>query len=634
MMNSIFFKTGLLFFFNLIITQSSSSSAASISHLKNLLDQKQFSELKEQKDKIDSEVLTRWLDYELLLFNIKKKPDSINVKTELTTFIKKYRGHRFSDLLVETYFNEIDEIVQNSNLLRDLAINFSTNSLGDPNPSLHCLKNIGKNIESQAFQGLVMENESRKGCQRLIMEWLTKEKMNPNFYIERARYSAKKGDLEFSMRVLTHLKKLFKKKSTGINEDLVLKIIYRSSRNSREAYRLFKESKKLFNKEQKSYLQLQLGTALFGVTHRKAWDTVILGLDSISKHPSETLEIVARMALRRANYDVFDKALTNLPGHISKNENWMYWKAKALEKQNQTNKAMKIFETLGKKQSFYGFLASARIEEATDKVLNKQLVYYPKSLSLTNNLSWENNNQLKDILKLFESQIFHIGLSEWKFFIKDFSTDKLLNLASYLSKIQIYDRSISAAIYAHNGDSFQFKYPLAFEESVAEAGRISGVPPWLIMGLIRQESRFNKEIRSSAGAVGLMQILPKTALETRKNNKAKLNLTNPNENIRLGSRYLSKLLSQFNNSIPLSLAAYNAGPSRARKWIADGKKKSMSAAMFIESIPFKETREYVQAVIVSSAIYKELLTDIIPDKEIHKDKIIINFNEILDALRI
>ena len=94
------------------------------------------------------------------------------------------------------------------------------------------------------------------------------------------------------------------------------------------------------------------------------------------------------------------------------------------------------------------------------------------------------------------------------------------------------------------------------------------------MGLIRQESRFNKKIRSSAGAIGLMQILPKTALETYNKNKGELDLTSSTQNIHIGTKYLSRLLRQFNSSIPLSLAAYNAGPSRAKKWQANNSKNN------------------------------------------------------------
>ena len=179
---------------------------------------------------------------------------------------------------------------------------------------------------------------------------------------------------------------------------------------------------------------------------------------------------------------------------------------------------------------------------------------------------------------------------------------------------------------------FKFRYPLVYKNAVIKACKENKVPPWLVMGLIRQESRFNKEIRSSAGAVGLMQVLPKTALETYDKNQSELDLNSSTQNIYIGTKYLSKLLKQFNSSIPLSLAAYNAGPSRAKSWHEDFNKYNTSPAMFIESIPFKETREYVQAVIISGAIYEELFADIISKRGVQKKEIILNFNKILSTL--
>ncbi len=166
----------------------------------------------------------------------------------------------------------------------------------------------------------------------------------------------------------------------------------------------------------------------------------------------------------------------------------------------------------------------------------------------------------------------------------------MLSLASYLSDVEIHDRSISAAIYSQANIGFKFRYPLVYKDAVIKACKENNVPPWLVMGLIRQESRFNKEIKSSAGAIGLMQILPKTALETYTKNKGGLDLISSTQNIYIGTKYLSKLLKQFNSSIPLSLAAYNAGPSRAKKWYADFSKYNTSPAMFIESIPFQRDK--------------------------------------------
>ena len=328
------------------------------------------------------------------------------------------------------------------------------------------------------------------------------------------------------------------------------------------------------------------------------------------------------MALRKGDFKVFNQAYSSFPDETKKKDNWKYWEAVRLYKQGQFSKAKKQFYSLRDRQNFYAYLAISQINKSKEYKTNNRFFVLAKPVLKKNNIFWAKNDRLKDILKLFKSQTFSIALPEWRFFIKDFSTHELLSLASYLSNIQIYDRSISAAIYSQTNSGFKFRYPLIYKDAVIKACKENNVPPWLVMGLIRQESRFNKEIKSSAGAIGLMQILPKTALETYNKNKGELDLTSSTQNIYIGTKYLSKLLKQFNRSIPLSLAAYNAGPSRAKKWHADYSKYNTSPAMFIESIPFKETREYVQTVIISSAIYEELFADIILERGVKKKNII------------
>ena len=630
-MDKIIVSVGLFFFLNLTTIQTSNSSNSDVDHLKNLINQKQFNKLERLKGKIDSEVLTRWVDYETLLHAIKTKPDTPFVEKWLHEFIKENPDHQFSDNLINSYIKELDKVIRKSERLKNKALNLPNTNLTDTLTSVTCLKNTGLEIDPERFQKLVVENETSIGCQWLIKEWLSKKKLGARFYIDRARYSANSGDLKFSLQILDLLKRI-DKNVVKANESLVLKIIHKSRRNSRGAYRLFKNNEKKFSSQQKSYLLLQLGTAFFGITHSKSWNLLIQGLDSVAQHPSSTLEIVARMALRKGDFKVFYQAYTSFPDETKKKDNWKYWEAVRLYKKGQFSKAKEQFHDLTDKQNFYAYLAISQVNKSKEYKTNNRSFVLANPILSENNISWAKNDYLKDILKLFKSQAFSIALPEWRFFIKDFSTHELLSLASYLSDVEIYDRSISAAIYSQANIGFKFRYPLVYKDAVIKACKGNKVPPWLVMGLIRQESRFNKEIKSSAGAIGLMQILPKTALETYTKNQSELDLISSTQNIYIGTKYLSKLLNQFNSSIPLSLAAYNAGPSRAKKWYADFSKYNTSPAMFIESIPFKETREYVQTVIISSAIYEELFADIMLERRIEKKNIILNVNEILSKL--
>ena len=160
--------------------------------------------------------------------------------------------------------------------------------------------------------------------------------------------------------------------------------------------------------------------------------------------------------------------------------------------------------------------------------------------------------------------------------------------------------------------SFMHSYPQPFEVDILAQAKELTIHPALIFGLIRQESRFNVRAHSHAGAYGLMQVMPSTALWTAK--KIGLQRFNPKQlgehqtNLKVGSHYLKILMDKFEHNVPLATAAYNAGPRRANRWRPSAETGTMEAAVWIELIPFSETRQYVQNVIANHAIYASLQT--------------------------
>ncbi|MEO6325833.1 MAG: lytic transglycosylase domain-containing protein [Thermoanaerobaculia bacterium] len=149
-------------------------------------------------------------------------------------------------------------------------------------------------------------------------------------------------------------------------------------------------------------------------------------------------------------------------------------------------------------------------------------------------------------------------------------------------------------------------YPLLHSELLVAAATRNGVSAPLLFGLIRQESLFQPLVRSHAGAVGLMQVMPATGrfllrLEKR---RGSVDLTDPKENVTLGARYLAQLLAQFDGDAGAALAAYNAGPGRVRRWKREG--GSLPADEFIESIPLSEPRDYVKKVLFFQGAYSSL----------------------------
>ena len=171
--------------------------------------------------------------------------------------------------------------------------------------------------------------------------------------------------------------------------------------------------------------------------------------------------------------------------------------------------------------------------------------------------------------------------------------------------------AISSVVAGQRWSALDYRFPKPFLTLYQKYSSYSNVPISFLYGISRQESMLNPDIKSPVGAVGLMQLMPGTAkMVSRKNNwsySGTGDLVVPENNIRLGSAYLKDMLDRFDNNRILAAAAYNAGPGRINIWKSkDG--KGRDAAMYVENIPFKETRQYVQNVLLYDTIYKKLLT--------------------------
>nr|WP_305910209.1 transglycosylase SLT domain-containing protein [Methylomarinum sp. Ch1-1]MDP4520939.1 transglycosylase SLT domain-containing protein [Methylomarinum sp. Ch1-1] len=175
-------------------------------------------------------------------------------------------------------------------------------------------------------------------------------------------------------------------------------------------------------------------------------------------------------------------------------------------------------------------------------------------------------------------------------------------------------------------DDVDLRFPVKYLDQVKVNARLHELDPAIVFGLIRRESAFNEKARSPVGARGLMQIMPRTgrqiARDLKEQWRSAQSLFNPEVNVKYGTYYYKKLLQQFNGHYALAAAAYNAGPHRVEGWLPD--ENAVAADIWIETIPFKETRAYVSAVLTYALIYqqrmqrnmlkiKDFMRDILPN---------------------
>jgi soluble lytic murein transglycosylase len=172
---------------------------------------------------------------------------------------------------------------------------------------------------------------------------------------------------------------------------------------------------------------------------------------------------------------------------------------------------------------------------------------------------------------------------------------------------EIWDRCINTSERTKGEIDIEQRYPQPMRTEVIAKARDIDLDPAYVYGLIRQESRFVMDARSSVGASGLMQIMPGTAKWTAK--KIGLDfkpamLTDRDTNLRIGTAYLKLVLDNLDGSQPMAAAAYNAGPNRPRRW-REG--PLLEPAIWAENIPFNETRDYVKKVLTNATVYASLM---------------------------
>jgi len=202
------------------------------------------------------------------------------------------------------------------------------------------------------------------------------------------------------------------------------------------------------------------------------------------------------------------------------------------------------------------------------------------------------------------------GRSEWETAVASLPPEEKLQAAILAQRWDWHSRAIAAAASVEEYDDLALRYPLPFLNTFERYSAEARIPPHWAYGVARSESLFMRDVRSRAGAIGLMQLMPATGRKVAKQIRlpySGLNtLTDPQNNIRLGTTYLGQMADRYGGNRVLATAAYNAGPRRVDEWLpASG---TLDARVWIENIPFNETRQYVRRVLEAETIFHWRMT--------------------------
>ena len=309
-----------------------------------------------------------------------------------------------------------------------------------------------------------------------------------------------------------------------------------------------------------------------------------------------------RSALLERNWAVVLSTIEDMPSSQQEEQVWRYWKARAYKAQNAIPKANAIFLPLSREHTYYGLLAR---DELGEVVNNPQSNYVPSENEVQ---AVQRQPAMQRALELQRLEMRWESRAEWAWATKDYDDKQMLAAAELAMRQSWYDLAINTAEKTKFVHNFVLRYPAPYRETVQTFSKANGLDEAWVYGLTRQESRFVSYAKSGVGASGLMQVMPATAAWIAKRagfSEYRQNMIHQTEtNVKLGTYYLRYTLDLMSGQAAMATAAYNAGPGNARHWAP---KKPMEGAIYAETIPILETRQYVQKVMANTCFYSNSL---------------------------
>jgi len=496
--------------------------------------------------------------------------------------------------------------------------------------------NLGSSAIEEIRRTWLNMRQADEGCTYAVSQLLKQHKFSPEDVWLKARLSvennrkvpareALKLVSEHSSALLDELfangPRFFSQRAASLGSEsaewMTLALIKAASSDPDNAIKLLQsKSASPLNNEQKRWA--------WGVVAKQAaqqFDDKALDYFAVAGNASLSDDILAwkvRAGLRAGKkpaWAVIQSAVDAMSPAAQKDPAWVYWRARAWMGQQAagsppSEQALAALQSIAGAQGFYEQLAS---EELGKKIAVPPRPLPPQSQETA---AAKANPLLQRALYAIKIGLRPDGVREWNYatgLVDSAGQRGRLNERERLAAAQlacdqaIWDRCINTSERSVQMDAVQ-RYPMPFKDDVVQAANRIGLSPAYVYGLIRQESRFILDAQSSVGASGLMQIMPATAKWTAKKiglkNFRLEQLQQRQTNIAIGTNYLKMVLDNFQGSMPMAAAAYNAGPSRPRRW-RNG--PVMEGAAWAECIPFSETRDYVKKVLANTTMYAALI---------------------------
>nr|WP_245195956.1 transglycosylase SLT domain-containing protein [Aeromonas sanarellii] len=318
----------------------------------------------------------------------------------------------------------------------------------------------------------------------------------------------------------------------------------------------------------------------------------------------ELMELRARLAVWEQDWRGLEGWVKRMPMALQKEDRWRYWMARSLEEQGRQKPARELYLETANLRGFYGFMAAQRT--GVPYRIKNQSVAHKVPDWRTASQRWPFLLRVRELLAMNE---ITAARSEWIHNMDRNSVAQRLEFGHIALNQGWHELAILSSIRAEAWDALDLRFPLPLKRTFSQMAQERTMNTSLLYAISRQESALYPLAQSPVGARGLMQLMPATARETAGKlgvpYRNEQQLFDPAMNIRLGSAYLKRLLDVYDGNRILAAAAYNAGPGRVKRWREQSENKPMD--VWVESIPYRETRNYVQNVLSFDLIYQHKL---------------------------
>ncbi len=327
-------------------------------------------------------------------------------------------------------------------------------------------------------------------------------------------------------------------------------------------------------------------------------------LSRVSAQGDDEMLFLARVraAILAGDWEAARRSIVGLPEDRQQKQEWRYWLARSLDATGQKDKARELFQALALERGYYGFLSADRIGGGY-AMQHQPIVASPEEVSAM--LARPGIQAAQEFYAMGSTLE---ARRQWHWNMRQMNNRELAVAAVIAREWGWYDRAILTVSKSDHLDDLEIRFPLLFREPIEANATRFGIDPGWVYGVVRQESAFMVDARSPVGALGLMQLMPATGrLTSRQLNvpiRGMQGFLDAENNIKLGVGYLKEVLGRNQNHQALATASYNAGPNRVASWLPA---KPMEADVWVEGIPFNETRDYVKNVMAFTAVYDHRL---------------------------